>query len=35
MKFKNAMKKIFTENVPIKLLAFALAVVAVILINAV
>ena len=35
MKFRNAMKKIFTENISIKLLALALAVVAVILINAV
>ena len=34
MKFKKVMKKIFTENIPIKLLALALAVVAVILINA-
>ena len=35
MKFKKVMKKIFTENISIKLLALALAVVAVILINAV
>lgn len=34
MKFKNALKKIFTENIPIKLLALVLAAVTVILINA-
>lgn len=34
MKFVNVLKKIFLENIPIKLLALALAAVAVIIINA-
>lgn len=34
MKFKTAMKKLFTENILIKLLALVLAAVTVILINA-
>lgn len=35
MKFKEIMKKIFTENIPLKLLAFGLALIVVVLINAI
>ncbi len=34
MKFKEVLKKIFTENIPIKLLALVVACALVILINA-
>lgn len=35
MKFKEAIKKIFTKHIPLKLLSIVLAVVVVIIINAV
>ena len=34
MKFLTFLKKAFTENIPIKVLAFVLAAVAVLIINA-
>ena len=34
MKFRTILKKMFTENIPIKLLAFGVAVCAVIILNA-